>query len=114
MANSDLENSDFRRWKRANALAEFNNSQDKLVRLFCRIYFWNSNCWEWCQYLSWYLKDTIYVKDKYYFHMRDIRFALSYDVPKEELMKWYKICEDLMDNWHERTPSLRDFYLNKD
>ena len=46
--------------------------------------------------------------------MRDIRFALSYDVPKEELMKWYKICDELMDNWHERTPSLRDFYLNND
>ena len=109
------EDIEFRRKKRIRTIWDFDSAKRKMVKLFCQIYFWNENCRSRCEYIGWYMKQTIFVKSKenkdYIFNLNDIFTALYCDISSEMLFERYKNNEYLMNNWHEEQ-SLKSFYLS--
>lgn len=101
-----------RRIKRSRALTEYQTWCERIVNLFCKIYFWNWKNRNRCQYLAWYMKESIVVEDKYYFHISEVRIALVYDISPEILFERYKNVEEANNN-NEAHLSLRDYFYER-
>lgn len=101
-----------RRIKRHRALTEYQTWCERIVNLFCKIYFWNCKNRDRCEYLAWYMKRTIVVNEKYYFHIADIRVALTYDISSEILFDRYKYIEEANEN-NETHLTLKDYFFER-